>query len=261
MSSGCRDNDSSCVERVEVQDCRDDNQGFMRSNCMKSCGFCIDVGSYYVEDAQCIASEKGWGPIANGSPTKRYACNTYYAPESQWTLRFPTTQTSAGCKDIATFCDVSNCHTDKDYMRSNCMKSCGFCIDVGYYYQFRSGVDSTMCLDVKSVNAFTKLQLNKCNGTSGQKFRFDSRGKLYSQLSSSVCVEMDPRFGIFMHSACFDTWELIPNDQVGLVNIKNVEDAQCIASEKGWGPIANGSPTKRYSCNGAFSPESEWKLY
>lgn len=180
-----------------------------------------------------------------------------------------TTRELQSCSDGHRSCgywaSVGECSANPNYMLSKCKKSCGECIDVGHYYQFKR--DGDYCLDVPRgrVANFASLQLYRCNGTDAQKFRFDSSGRLRSKINPSYCVEMDPRYGVFLHNACIDSWALTSTDHSG-VFIKNTKDAQCIAvkgeweSGNGYDP-RNGKPIERSYCDSDYAPQSEWNLF
>ncbi|XP_020609683.1 zinc metalloproteinase nas-15-like, partial [Orbicella faveolata] len=92
----CEDNPSyadACPEKAAVKDYCQDQENFMRKNCPKSCGFCINEPVKPPAPAVC-----------EDDPNYADAC-----PEKA---------------------EIKNyCQDQEKFMRKNCPKSCGFCFN------------------------------------------------------------------------------------------------------------------------------------
>ena len=118
------------------------------------------------------------------------------------------------------------------------------------YFELRSIINNGYCLDVKNGSSknFTPLWLYECNGTAAQKFSFDSDGRIHSQINYNLCVEMDPAYGVFVYSACFDEW-VINDYSSSYMFIRNIGDDMCIASKTFDSfSMTNGTPVFREEC-------------
>jgi hypothetical protein len=113
------------------------------------------------------------------------------------------------------------------------------------------------------------VQVYRCNGTAGQRFRMDRDGRLYSKLKSGLCVEMDSKYGIFVHSACIDQWEMFYDDMNPNYGpwIRNIGAGMCIGINEEFllattpGPDPISIPVKIDGCGGFNTPGSFDKVY
>lgn len=143
----------------------------------------------------------------------------------------------------------------------------------GTFFKLRSRFNDDYCLAVKGGDDsnFTPLQMRRCAPTPAQVFRIDWDGRLRSQISAqaqrpSTCVEMDPEFGIFVHSACRDTWTILPtSDQasdLSRVVVRNNGDELCIVADLGGDEstvMNDGTPVTRGEC-GSGSLRAEFSV-
>lgn len=156
------------------------------------------------------------------------------------------------------------CAKSPQYMSRYCKKSCGKCNDGSTRHEIRSQLDSSYCLDVPGGRArnFARLQLYRCNGSTAQKFTFDRNGRLRSALNHSYCVEMDPDRGVFLHTACYDSWKVTSTHRSGPF-IKNIGENKCLAVERGghaYG-VRNGMRIVQGYCDTDYAPNSEFTLH
>lgn len=178
------------------------------------------------------------------------------------------TDTNSSCRERSS---LGECWSFPDYMLEKCKRSCFLCIDEDTDYEFRIshssgalGNTEGYCVNVPDSRAenFDSLQLHSCNGSDAQKFRFDGEGRLYSKLHPIFCVEMDPDYGVFLHSACYDHWEIIAVYNSYEVKVKNIEDNMCLSAD--WasnsGGPQNGTPIKRGTCGSAYAPNSKFTI-
>lgn len=140
--------------------------------------------------------------------------------------------------------------------------ACGGNNDDGYF-QLKSKFhfNDEFCLEVKggSTSNFTPMQMSECSDGDAQRFRFDGDGRLRTKLSSDACVEMDPRYGVFIHSACIDEWEIDTSSPYGPF-VKNVGDGKCIAVDwSSFGQPSDGDPVIGETC-GDFNSNAGFEV-